>query len=583
MKRPTTIFHRIMFFVLIVFGISAVGYAAINITPRNRSTTSIIQVTPLTIQPSRPTTTVTPIPVPTPEPIPAPATPEITPVPTPEPRPSTEPIPAPATPEITPVINPIPRPIPTDPVFTGVIVTGVITIPEFTDIQKNIFKYRNYRERLKQRFVYVTNNNEHGSNILASKTKAYAWRSSDIIDFWDSVSTMGFYLGMLATEYRLLKNEGKDTTQTLKELMYALKAFDRLDYYAESYYGGTNSTNGFFIRDDVPNYSYPVCNPGIGNPDNPFAYHFWSDIKKIGYNYGSCDIRDNEMSQDQFRGMMLGLSLIKKLVTEGTVTLDGEQYNFQNKTKEITSRVVHYMHITERKRINKRVTIAIRRWRIKNPVTGELVKRGPMGWPDVMAWYAYGFARAGRWIANEDLDRKNTVDPEREISKLLFTQLGNGNIATISNTLSQIGIPMHTYNLYGGRLLGTIANFRGSDTVDVTFNNDFYFMGLLHYVLHGNSGTKAKLDNKMSFFQNQLNTAPAEWPYNFGGSDRPASNDRTSQNLLRNPEDRGTIPTNDPNQMRQRVGEYHGVDYLLLHNLFLLTYKNNIEPFTFGK
>ena len=44
-------------------------------------------------------------------------------------------------------------------------------------------------------------------------------------------------MGMLATEYKLLKNEGKDTTKTLQELMYAINAIERLDSSAESYFG----------------------------------------------------------------------------------------------------------------------------------------------------------------------------------------------------------------------------------------------------------------------------------------------------------------------------------------------------------
>jgi len=56
--------------------------------------------------------------------------------------------------------------------------------------------------------------------------------------------------------------------------MYAINAIERLDYNAESYFGGNNSLNGFFIRDDVPSYRYPVCNAGIGNVANPFAAHF---------------------------------------------------------------------------------------------------------------------------------------------------------------------------------------------------------------------------------------------------------------------------------------------------------------------
>lgn len=70
---------------------------------------------------------------------------------------------------------------------------------------------------------------------------------------------------MLATEYKLLNDQGLDTYQTRKELYYALEAFNRLDLNAESYFNLAGDTfpnqaiyppssdlNGFFIRDDVP-------------------------------------------------------------------------------------------------------------------------------------------------------------------------------------------------------------------------------------------------------------------------------------------------------------------------------------------
>jgi hypothetical protein len=124
-----------------------------------------------------------------------------------------------------------------------------VILPElqFTDIQKNIFKYREYRERLREKFVWISQFNDHGSNLVASKTKAYAGRDSDMIDFGDTMWWMGFYLAMLATEYKLLENEWASTTKTLKELKYALDALERLDLYAESYYGWGNSRNGFLF------------------------------------------------------------------------------------------------------------------------------------------------------------------------------------------------------------------------------------------------------------------------------------------------------------------------------------------------
>jgi hypothetical protein len=58
-------------------------------------------------------------------------------------------------------------------------------------------------------------------------------------------------LQVLHFEYRLLKDNQKDYSQTLCELKYALSAVDRIDDTAEYHYGSTNNLNGFFLRDDI--------------------------------------------------------------------------------------------------------------------------------------------------------------------------------------------------------------------------------------------------------------------------------------------------------------------------------------------
>jgi len=450
-----------------------------------------------------------------------------------------------------------------------------------TDIQKNIQKYRAYKTRLIEKFVRVSPGNEAWSNLVASKRKAFVGRNSEYIDFGDTMGLMWFYLGALATEYRLLKNEWGAVDQTLRQLMYAMNALERLDLNAEKYFWWWNMRNGFFIRDDAPSYYYPTC-MSSGYPNNNFWAHFGSDITKIGYNYGNCDIRNNEMSQDQAWALMLWLSLVKKLMNEGTLHFAWESYNFAQKAKDMTERIIRYMHVTEKRKITPRTTITIKRRRIKNPVTGNLVKRWAMWWPDVMAWFAYGFAKAWWWIVEKNLDRKNNVDVEREFSKSIFQNMKNGNINKLQELLAKAGMQINTYSLFWWYILWTIANIRGSDVVHLT--KDVYdFMGMLQYVLHNDTTTKQKLVNRKTFFQNQINTAPVEWPYNFGWGDRPVSYDWTSQNLLWDPEERGTIPTSNNNLMRQRVGEYNGLDYMLLHNLFLLTYKDSLENFVFAK
>jgi hypothetical protein len=66
----------------------------------------------------------------------------------------------------------------------------VIHIPTLTQLQKDIQKYRNYRSRFESKFIYVSSSNEHGSNLPASKTHAFAGRNSEYIDFGDTTAWM---------------------------------------------------------------------------------------------------------------------------------------------------------------------------------------------------------------------------------------------------------------------------------------------------------------------------------------------------------------------------------------------------------
>lgn len=69
----------------------------------------------------------------------------------------------------------------------------------------------------------------------------------------DGTSTLGLYIAQLATEYALLKKNQQNTDKVKHELFCAMNAFDRLDYKAEGVWEyGSNSLNGYFIRDDTP-------------------------------------------------------------------------------------------------------------------------------------------------------------------------------------------------------------------------------------------------------------------------------------------------------------------------------------------
>lgn len=134
-------------------------------------------------------------------------------------------------------------------------------------------KYWKFRNSFKERFVKI--GPDFGESLPAG-----ALLPNDCVDTYfagvdgtdwgitkysemrwgDGMIRHGHYLTLLATEYRLLKNNGQNemAQATLNELYYALNAFFRLDRLAEEnqdvIYGTNNSAytvNGFYNREDV--------------------------------------------------------------------------------------------------------------------------------------------------------------------------------------------------------------------------------------------------------------------------------------------------------------------------------------------
>src|SRR5690606_28119387 len=157
---------------------------------------------------------------------------------------------------------------------TTLILAGLIVVPWLAVAQtdsENVKKYWKLRSRFKEQFVKIGPG--QGESLPASVLKPCECKDDldSLVDgthwgvtcygemHWgDGMIRHGHYLGLLATEYRLLKNEGKDVKGVLSELFYALYAIDRNDYGAENnqetfYLADFQpSINGFYNREDVP-------------------------------------------------------------------------------------------------------------------------------------------------------------------------------------------------------------------------------------------------------------------------------------------------------------------------------------------
>jgi hypothetical protein len=162
------------------------------------------------------------------------------------------------------------------------------------------------------------------------------------INVWsDAPTDLGKYMQVLATEYELLRRENNPARYaTLQEIKYTLDAVTRMDLFAEAYYyndPSRASLNGYFYRDDVPaNFSTTGCkfgcapdfsSPGVGLPKpQPFDYNDFTLQSSTGScseggDEEACDGGGhfqhghfNEESHDQMIKLIQGLAFIVKYV-----------------------------------------------------------------------------------------------------------------------------------------------------------------------------------------------------------------------------------------------------------------------------
>ncbi len=273
------------------------------------------------------------------------------------------------------------------------------------NISKNMKKYWFYRTKLVNDFMLVGTGQGMSLPFNRRASSAPVGLDSPTLEVGDEISTLGYYIGVLATEYRLLVDNAQDVTKVKHELFCALNAVNRLDYKAEStMYGSCGpSLNGFLMRDDIPfyfardnythfNYFHPDGG-GIasdnhffpnnnGNNDRGFAsiapQGQWS-VESNLQDFENPDLahanqgdlhaaRVLYMSQDHVINLLFGLSLVQALVdptaTDGSnnfTAYEPQSLNPNNKllqeSENIAGRLVHYVGKTSS-------------WHIKDPCTG---------------------------------------------------------------------------------------------------------------------------------------------------------------------------------------------------------------------
>ena len=472
------------------------------------------------------------------------------------------------------------------------------------DEAQNLQKYWYYRHRL-DHFRVI--GNQPGESLLAGKRNCnehlhpnmYGTDSRAELDFGQQRAYQGYYLGMLATEYKLLADNGyyADAWETLAELDLAIDACLRCDLCENRSPWNLTSANldGFFMREDVPVAFCVPYNPVSGQ--NPFngtnrfldlnPQDYPSDninpvyFNNIGYYYQTYGnpswitnthsretpdptLPDNPeyytmevMSKDEAINTLLGLALVHCCIPLGT------QNGTREKAENLAGLIVQKMR-------NASSSVVSDRWWIVNPL-GDKIPTDKGGY---CGWYARGIAAAGNYITGGDywdaLDGLASVTPA-----LGGSLIGPGPAVLCSDLWNNIipNINMSAMNDHMALDLATIGkswhNPFGINVTPLKIKNlasaydwePFYL--LLYDVLHNTQNPFLNQNDAIAM----LNAAPCSGPYKYdsdiagGGWSSPLRfhSDLTEQSTG-----------------GWENGNYTGIDYMLMFNLYRIRFGSQI-------
>jgi len=469
---------------------------------------------------------------------------------------------------------------------------------------QNLSKYWDYRERLK-RFVYASSNfNETGTNIPAECIS----EDESTISWDDGNGAFNQYISMLATEYRLLKNGKQDYSKTICELYYALKSFERLDITAESVYRSDHAQqngdlNGFFIRNDVDDT-------------------FWNKHKKEGtepyFSQSQALYGDKQQnSLDTCVHYLESFALVNALVDNEIV--DGITIDFKQIARDNTRRIIQNMQhpdepipVINFPILKKMYSYT---WYLKNQVTGEPipVKYGS-GLDGTMLYTSYGFTKSANRILGSKVFKEMRFS--YEIAKFLLSHpVTDCNFELeVKQKRGIIPLPGILYKDYS--LFVTLAGMRsrifhwpwfpmfaktlaaqskiwnlGQDDYKIrslcaTGNIDIVKRKSPYEVLIQKQFESSKLkyehlpliwsivtknlsyikERDRVYIKNLLDAAPSAGPYKYmkNGSLEFGHYEWSSPSRLVWPERLGA-------SKRPVTGYFNGLDFMLLHNLYLLS------------
>jgi len=474
-------------------------------------------------------------------------------------------------------------------------------------------KYFRYRDRLNYFVVFA---DEPGGSLLANIRNRDIWAdpdgvypSGDEVDFQQGIvfgqthTRTGYLLGTLATEYALLIRAG-DTAragETLSQIASVLRAFDRTDRCESGPPWFLNDTlDGFFVREDVPpvlsdsmfyelndwlkegdyagfrkqrgEYGVPALIEknvveGLSKYSSPAGYFY--SRRESGHPDSVSFVRGNEgyehyyrnqkfTSQDEVLGALVGLALTFRFVDDTTI---------RNVARDQMLRMISFM-------CGSRKTLW---WR---PLYPDGTRMGNENGADGRA-YAFAMKTLAYKIAGKDYLKK--FYPAIVQAPWCRDAYEGAEYAAIS------GIGYSDYRIMRF-LLAEAMSVSGASRISrnvpkmlKNFTKQYQwdpFYLLLHAALNENSIGTNLYD--LSALSQQLRSAPINGTYQYGNSSYPKVAGWSAEFKWSATIDAQNGATNE----NWSLGNYSGIDFMLLHNLACLMieeYNKNYIDFVKSK
>ncbi len=443
--------------------------------------------------------------------------------------------------------------------------------------QENLAKYRHYRQRFNQYFMYI-GDRPGESLVVCARNRDFKPQLS----YGQHGIHFGYYLGVLATEYDLLmRNEQHNqASETLEELSYALLAYEEQLDKCEQYWGKEKCLDGFFVRENVPldyldsntesgrshleSLNRGLTSENIWSPDNGSMKGLATG--KPGWVDGLYEhpaIKE-PMSQDEAYGVMMGMALVAKCVPP------------------LAARAIHLFELISLHIIGKNEcqNCGGEGYVIKKPDC-ESVSESTGG---VTAFFGYGIAYAAAKVTGKDIEYFYNTFDSKKISPLVNDYFQTGKLKlTIGNNnmymlwkICKRGIPgSQEWNRSMVSTLASIGDSWGKNTNKGITNNCYWKKGpkphdwrsfylSLWRFLHD----KAPDNNEKKLIKSELDVAPYEGPYSFKTEKYPANYAPGGWAYVY----RYRATMKEQFEGDSYIGVFNGLDYMLMYNLYQLIY-----------